>query len=79
MVYCYGLNLSYKIKTTKNQIIMIPQLIYLAMVCLGLGIAFAQHGTIRKATTHNAWVSVFGTAVVMVILYYGGFFHPLFK
>lgn len=73
-----SVNLHYKLKTTNNQLFMIPQLIYLAFVCLGLGIAFAQHGTAKKVENHNGWVTVWGTAIGMTILYYGGFFTPLF-
>jgi len=58
---------------------MIPQLTYLAMTFMGLGIAIVQHGTPKKPSKNNAWLSIIGTAVVMALLYKGGFFAPLLK
>lgn len=51
----------------------IPQLIYLALTMLGLGIAMAQHGEPKKGTV-NAFHSIIATAILIGLLYWGGFF-----
>lgn len=48
-------------------------LIYLALTFLGLGIAFAQHGQ-PKTGNHNAGITVVGTALVLLLMWWGGFF-----
>lgn len=52
-----------------------PQLIYLALVTLGLGFAIAKHGQPRGPV--NALDTLFGTAIALAILGWGGFFDPL--
>jgi hypothetical protein len=56
---------------------MWPQLIYLALTFIGLGILLTQFGE-RKTGTHG-WGEIFATIVVLGLLYWGGFFDPLFK
>lgn len=57
---------------------MIPQLIYLALVLIGLGIAFEQHGKPKKGN-HNTWISCISQTIIIIVLYYGGFFDCFFK
>lgn len=57
---------------------MIPQLIYLALLFIGLGMTITEHGNDKKGK-HNAWDSIIAQLIIVVVLYYGGFFNPLFK
>lgn len=50
-----------------------PQLTYLALLFIGIGVDSAKHGQPRS-TKHNVWVSLAATAIVLPLLYYGGFF-----
>lgn len=50
-----------------------PQLIYLALTALGAGFVIAKHGEPRDP--YNAPGALIGTAIVLAILYWGGFFH----
>lgn len=50
-----------------------PQITYIAIACLGLGLMLALHGTPRKGK-HNFWVSLVSTFLMIFILYKGGFF-----
>jgi len=53
---------------------MIPQILYLAMMLIGLGMTFAKHGEPKKLGIVNAWYSLIGALLVITLLYYGGFF-----
>jgi hypothetical protein len=57
---------------------MIPQLILIVLWSLNLGLAIKDHG-IPKAGKSNAWYPVISIIITGTILYYGGFFNPLFK
>lgn len=57
---------------------MIPQLLFIALYSIGLGISFAEHGK-PKTGNHNAWASLIAAAIVVTLLYLGGFFNQLFK
>jgi len=57
---------------------MIPQILYLILLGLGLGIALVEHGK-EKTGKHNFWVSFSAAFIGVIILYYGGFFDPLFN
>lgn len=50
----------------------LPQLIYLIMLALGLGIAMAKHGEPRPP--HDAGAALIGICIVLTLLYWGGFF-----
>ena len=54
-------------------VLQAPQLTYLAIVCIGLGIGITQHGQV-KTEKKNAWNIIIGTALQMAIMYCGGFF-----
>ena len=51
----------------------LPQISYLALVLLGAGIALAKHGEPRR-DKYNFWTSMLSEAIVITILYCGGFF-----
>lgn len=50
-----------------------PQIVYVGLIGLNLGIAGALHGKPRTGK-HSFWVSLVGAAIIASILYYGGFF-----
>ncbi len=56
---------------------MLPQIFYLVMVALGLGISLSEHGKPREGK-HNLLSAVIANIVLAAILYWGGFFEPLF-
>lgn len=53
-----------------------PQLIYLGLSVLGLGVILANHGKPREP--HNFVATFIVTILVWTILWWGGFFDPLF-
>ena len=55
---------------------MIPQLIYLALAFLGVGIAISEHGKPKKGN-NNAWVTFTAFVTTVILLYYGGFFNAM--
>jgi LPXTG-motif cell wall-anchored protein len=57
---------------------MIPQLILIVLWSLNLGLMINDHGK-PKTGNQNAWVTVVAIIVTGTILYFGGFFNPLFK
>jgi hypothetical protein len=50
-----------------------PQLIYLALSVLGLGIAIAKHGQPREP--YNVVHSLIAICLAWPLLWWGGFFH----
>ena len=52
----------------------IPQAIYLALLLLGLGISLAKHGEYKRAEKYSFWTTLISDGIVLLILYYGGFF-----
>lgn len=51
----------------------LPQIIYLTLMFLGLGIAIEQHGKPKEGIT-NFWVTFLATAISVSLLAWGGFF-----
>ena len=51
-----------------------PQMILVVFYALGLGIAVSQHGKPKEGKT-NAVYSLIGTAIVVGLLIWGGFFR----
>ncbi len=49
-----------------------PQAIYLFLTVLALGFVVANHG--RQRDPYNAPASIVATALVLSLLYWGGFF-----
>ena len=54
-----------------------PQLIFLALVILGLGIKLALNGT--QQVNHSFWTQVVATAITLSLLHWGGFFDCFFN
>lgn len=54
-----------------------PPLIYMSMTLLSLGIELARHGQ-EKKTKVDFYSSLFATVVIYALLWWGGFFAPLF-
>jgi hypothetical protein len=50
-----------------------PQYAYLVLTLIGLGVAMEQHGQ-PKTGTHSFPSSLFATALILWILWEGGFF-----
>lgn len=50
-----------------------PQIVWLTLVLIGLGMSLEQHGKPRTGR-HNVWLSLFGGGVGFWIVYGGGFF-----
>lgn len=50
-----------------------PQIAYIALTALGVGIHLAKHGEQRR-DKYSAWLSMAGAALSIGILYAGGFF-----
>ena len=55
---------------------MIPQLIYLGLMAIGIGMEIARHGT-EKTGKHNAWSQTIAATLILAVLWWGGFFDPL--
>lgn len=55
----------------------LPQIIYLVLTFLGLMIVAANHGREYKADRQNAFPTFLGSALVLFLLYWGGFFEGL--
>lgn len=51
-----------------------PQIIYLCLILLSLGIDLARHGEQKKSRQHNFWASLVSTTILLGILCWGGFF-----
>lgn len=51
-------------------------LVYLALNLIGLGVVLAKHGETRTGK-NNFWISLFMTAVIVALLYFGGAFHAI--
>ena len=57
---------------------MLPQLIYLGIVLLGLGVSLAEHGKPKQG--YNSFLqNLLATAITIGLLYWGGFFDVLLK
>lgn len=50
-----------------------PQIIFLVLVILGLGVHLAKHGE-HHTETYNFWTKLFFLAIELLILKWGGFF-----
>lgn len=50
-----------------------PQITYLGLLFLGLGIALSQHGQ-TKTEVKSFWLALISALMQFAILYYGGFF-----
>jgi len=57
---------------------MVPQIIFLLLTALGLGIALEQHGK-PKTGNNNVFINLISSAITFWILWAGGFFSVFFK
>ena len=57
---------------------MWPQIVYLIITAMGVGLALARHGK-PKEGKDNFWVSLIATSAVWYLLYVGHFFDVFFK
>jgi len=53
-----------------------PQLIWIVLALLGLGIHIAKSGQPLRGR-YSAWVQFFSISITAIILWCGGFFHPV--
>ncbi|MEA9551732.1 hypothetical protein ABFU65_12010 [Xanthomonas campestris pv. raphani] len=51
-----------------------PQALYLALLLIGLGIAISKHGEMKKPERHKAGTTFVASMLVVLLLYWGGFF-----
>ena len=51
----------------------IPQMLYLILLLLGVGLAIGNHGK-PKTGNENVWISIIGSGLVLALLFWGGFF-----
>lgn len=51
-----------------------PQSIIMALCTLDLGMALAQHGQPRTGK-HSFWLTLVTAAILIAVLYWGGFFN----
>jgi hypothetical protein len=56
---------------------MLPQIIYLCLALLGLGISMAKHG--QSKSNYHFGVDLISSLLVLGLLYWGGFFNAFFK
>ena len=54
----------------------LPQIVYLMLVTLGLGVSLVKHG-LPKTGKNNVFVDVLSSAILTLILMWGGFFSTL--
>lgn len=55
-----------------------PPLVLLLLQAMSLGMALMQHGSERRGH-HNAWHDIIAVLGLSWILWWGGFFEPLFQ
>ena len=53
-----------------------PQLLILALLLVGTGVQLAKHGEPRGGK-HSFWVALISDAILIGLLYWGGFFTKL--
>ena len=56
---------------------MIPQIIYLILVVLSIGISMERHGEERRKITYNFWEDFISIVIMLSLLYWGGFLDKL--
>lgn len=56
---------------------MLPQIIFLVLISLDMGIAIAKHK--QPKNNYNIWDSLIGQLIILLLLYWGGFFNVFFK
>lgn len=56
---------------------MLPQIIFISLAILELGLFMAKHGDRRE--NYNFFVKIFDALIMFALLYWGGFFDVFFK
>ncbi len=51
----------------------VPQIIYLALIMMDIGISLAKHGE-PKNEKYNVWITLASAAIIVALLKWGGFF-----
>ena len=54
---------------------MTPQLIFLFLITIGLGIQISKHGQQKESNTYNGWIGFGNYIITLGLLYWGGFFN----
>lgn len=57
---------------------MIPQLIYIALIIVGLTIHLVKHGE-KRTDSYNVFIHAFGIGLTLWILHSGGFFDVMLQ
>jgi len=55
---------------------MLPQLIYIALILTSLVLSGYRHGKDKKGK-YNLWADLIAMALMVGLLYWGGFFDPI--
>ena len=58
---------------------MWPQILILILWAISLGGNIYKHGEERSDNKYNAWASLLAIIIYSIILYFGGFWNPLFN
>ena len=58
---------------------MVPQIIYISLFLISLGITLAKQGELRKPRKYNTIEFLLIRSIGIAILYYGGFFDVLIE
>ncbi len=58
---------------------MAPQIIYLSLFFMGLLLSAYRHGKPKKVENYNFWIDSIAAALVLALVYWGGFFDIMFK
>jgi len=56
---------------------MIPQIIFLILLTLSLGLKIGKHNEPRE--NHNAWYGLISYILMIFLLWWGGFFNVFIK
>ena len=57
---------------------MVPQIILVGLLAMSTGMYLAKHGEPRD-DTYNFWYALLSDAIILGLLYWGGFFDVFFK
>jgi len=56
---------------------MIPQLLFVIIIAMSIGIALAKHG--KPSPKYNFWLTLLASAIWYAIAWSGGFFDGIIK
>ena len=52
----------------------VPQILYIALLALGVGVSLARHGQ-PKTGNESVWITLIGVSIQVGLLLWGGFFN----